>query len=118
MKIRSYLATVILSCLVGGSLTELVVSRQYDMVQQLADRHNNGLLWQKDFDRLTADLSQYFVSVDLILGSGETYLTQGALDKGRLLIKSLPNLNNSISPLKSAMRYLKPKQLLLLLIAI
>ncbi len=98
MRIRSYLATVILCCLIGGSLIELVVSRQYDEVQQLSDQYNEAMLWQKDFDRLTADTSQYLVSVDLILGSGETYLTQGALDKGHLLTESLSILEQRVMP--------------------
>ncbi len=35
------------------------------------------------------ELYQYFISVDLILGSGETYLIDGAIEKGRLLSKTI-----------------------------
>ncbi len=99
MKIKNYLAIVILVCLAGGYLMEAVLSSQYNKVHAASNRHNQSLLWQKDLQRLVADVSQYLISVDLILGSDETYLVRGALNKGRFIVTSLDELAAQQAPM-------------------
>ncbi|MGI9294498.1 MAG: GGDEF domain-containing protein, partial [Pseudomonadales bacterium] len=99
MKIKNYLAIVILVCLTGGYLMEAVLSGQYNKVHAASSRYNQSLLWQKDLERLVADVSQYLISVDLILGSDETYLVRGALNKGRFIVTSLDELAAHQAPM-------------------
>jgi hypothetical protein len=98
MKIKSYLATVILISLFGGFLLEIVLSQHFDTLRLATDKHNQSVLWQKDFNRLSADISQYLISTDLILGSDQTYLIQGALNKGQLIVNSIDDLKQQNFP--------------------
>jgi len=92
MKIKSYLATVILACLASGYLVENVLSKKFNTVNKLLETYTQSLLWQKDYSSLLIDISQFFITSDLILGSGQTYLVNGALEKGKVILASFESL--------------------------
>ncbi len=98
MRIRSYLATVILVCLTGGYLIELVLTEQFARSNSVVDRYNKSLLWKKDFDRIVKDISQYLITVDLVLGSDATYLVNGAEEKAGYITDDLNQLSGEASP--------------------
>ncbi|SFG84565.1 putative bifunctional diguanylate cyclase/phosphodiesterase [Neptunomonas qingdaonensis] len=101
MRIKSYLATVILACLAGGYLIELVLSHQFRLANRASETYTQSVLWEKDLNSLRLDVSQYLITVDLVLGSGQTYLVRGALNKGRFILQSIDLLKKQQSPLPS-----------------
>jgi len=120
MKIKSYLAILILVCLMGGYLVEKVQSDSQREAQQQSEKYNDARLWIKGLERAHADTFQYLISTDLILGSGESYLVAGTKTKGDLinqaikqLVKDnhlLPNttqLNQSVQQIKQINAYLE-----------
>ena len=93
MRIRSYLALLVCSCLLGAYTLEQVLSYHFNHVQTLAEEHNETLLWSKDLERIENGTSQFLVSSDLIIGSGNTYLIFGAKNMGDDLTVELSNIN-------------------------
>ncbi|MCU7905370.1 MAG: EAL domain-containing protein [Candidatus Thiodiazotropha sp. (ex Epidulcina cf. delphinae)] len=97
MSIKTYLAILILTCLAGGYALEAALSRQFDNIHELSDRYNTDLLWEKDLQRTGENTAQFLISVDLILGSGNTYLLDGTFKKGVLLHDSFTELSKNTS---------------------
>ena len=95
MKIRSYLAILVLISLIGGNGVRYLLSERFSAVSEQSQAHVDALLWQKDFQRTSADISQYMISTDLVIGSGETYLASGAFNKGQLIAGDLAALAES-----------------------
>lgn len=98
MKIRSYLAILVLVALVGGNGVRYLLSEKFASVSEQSQATAHTLLWRKDFQRTSADIRQYLISADLILGSQETYLANGALGKGKLIVNELTEIakNNQL----------------------
>ena len=92
MRIRSYITLLIMFCLAGGFLVEYVIIRKHDAHAQLEAEHAHNRITQSQLEHLAANVSQFLISVDLILGTGETYLLDGALDNSRLLKQTLSDL--------------------------
>lgn len=99
MRIKGYLATVILACLAGGYLIELLLSHQFRIAHDASEKHMQSVLWNKDIESLAIDISQYLITADLVLGSGQTYLVKGGVSKGRFIIKSLESLGAQDAPI-------------------
>ncbi|WP_166424806.1 EAL domain-containing protein [Paraglaciecola sp. 20A4] len=85
MRIRSYLALLVCACLLGAYVLEQVLAYRFTSVQTLAEEHSNSLLWQKDLQRIENTASQFLISSDLVIGSGNTYLIFGAKNMGEHL---------------------------------
>lgn len=100
MRIKGYLATVILACLAGGYLIELLLSHQFRLAHDASEKHMQSILWNKDVESLAIDISQYLITVDLVLGSGQTYLVKGGVSKGSFIVKSLENLGSQDAPIR------------------
>ncbi len=94
MKIKYYFAIIILACLSCGFLLEYLISEKQSSVESASNNIISDHFIIDEFDRFQNELFQYYISVDLILGSGETYLAEGAIKKGNLLIESLINFNS------------------------
>jgi len=92
MRIRSYLAVLALVCLFGGYLLDQVLAVHFDHAQILAEQHTKSLLWAKDLQRIEGSASQFLVSTDLVVASGNTYLIFGAQNMGAYLVEELSNL--------------------------
>jgi diguanylate cyclase (GGDEF)-like protein len=106
MRIRSYLALLVFACLLGTYTLEQVLTQYFNHVQTLVETHNKHLLWQKDLERIEMSTSQFLISSDLVMGSGNTYLIFGAINMGSYLDTELsalraknhfPALNNKIN---------------------
>jgi len=85
VKIRAYLAILVAVSLIGGNAVRYFLSDQYSEVSELSKNSSSALLWQKDFQRVSSDVAQYLISTDLVIGSGESYLAPGALNKGEVI---------------------------------
>ncbi len=92
MRIRSYITLLILLCLAGGFLVEYAVVRQHDAHSRLEAEHASNRITRSQLEHTAANISQFLISVDLILGTGETYLLAGAIDNARLLQQALTDL--------------------------
>jgi len=92
MRIRSYLAILVFACLLGAYALEQVLSHYFNHVQTLAEKHNESRLWAKDLERIEISTSQFLVSSDLVIGSGNSYLIFGAKNMGNYLTTELSNL--------------------------
>ena len=92
MKIRSYLAILVLITLIGGYGVSHLISTKFTTFSAQSDSHVEALLWQKDLQRIKIDISQYLISADIVLGAGETYLAESTVKKGKLIEKSLTAL--------------------------
>ncbi len=106
MRIRNYLLILTLSCLAGGYVLEQVLSHQFKTMDVRGERYSRELLWAKDLHRARENVSQYLVSVDLILGSGNTYILYGTLKRGQALQEELSELfkpQNAPSPLSETL---------------
>ncbi|QHJ13298.1 Cyclic di-GMP phosphodiesterase PdeB [Paraglaciecola mesophila] len=94
MRIRSYLALLVCACLLGAYILEQVLAYRFNSVQTLESEHNESLLWQKDLQRIENTTSQFLVSADLVIGSGNTYLIFGAKNMGEYLINELSQMHD------------------------
>jgi hypothetical protein len=92
MRIKSYLALLVFACLLGAYTLEQVLAHYFNHVQTLAEKHNESRLWAKDLERIEISTSQFLISSDLVIGSGNTYLIFGAKNMGNYLTTELSNL--------------------------
>lgn len=106
MRIRSYLALLVFACLLGAYTLEQVLTQYFNHVQTMTEKHNKHLLWAKDLERIEMSTSQFLVSTDLVIGSGNSYLILGAINMANYLDTELsslrtrnhfPVLNNNIN---------------------
>ncbi len=68
---------------------------QYEKIQHYSDQHMQSSLMRKDLDRLQNDVSQYLITIDLILGNGQSYLLDGATKKGSLMLQQLQTITEN-----------------------
>ena len=92
MRIRSYLAILVSTCLFGAYALEQVLSYQFNHVQTLANKYTQRLLWAKDLERIENSAAQFLVSTDLVVASGNTYLIYGSKNMGYYLSNELKEL--------------------------
>tara|TARA_R110000744_G_scaffold81618_1_gene160289 strand:+ start:1845 stop:3845 length:2001 start_codon:yes stop_codon:yes gene_type:complete len=96
MRIRSYLALLVCACLLGAYVLEQVLAYRFNNVQALAEEHSKSLLWEKDLQRIESTASQFLVSCDLVIGSGNTYLIFGAKNMGQYLVDELEVMQSDV----------------------
>jgi diguanylate cyclase (GGDEF)-like protein len=92
MRIRSYLAILVLACLLGAYTLEQVLGVHFNHAQILASKHTESLLRAKDFERIENSTSQFLVSADLVIASGNTYLILGAQNMGQYINTELSKM--------------------------
>jgi len=92
MRIRSYLAILVLACLLGAYTLEQVLGYHFNHVQILASKHTESLLRAKDFERIESSTSQFLVSTDLVIASGNTYLILGTKNMGEYINTELSKI--------------------------
>ncbi|WP_028868258.1 putative bifunctional diguanylate cyclase/phosphodiesterase [Psychromonas arctica] len=103
MRIRSYLAILVFACLLGGYTLEQVLGYHFNHVQILASKHTQSLLRAKDFERIENSTSQFLVSTDLVIASGNTYLIFGAKNMGDYISTELSKIQDAnLSPALNA----------------
>ncbi len=91
MKIKSYFAVIILSCLSCGFLLEILINYKQEQVETLSNLTISDQFLIEELERFQNEMLQYYISADLILGSGETDLINSSVEKGNLLLKSISN---------------------------
>lgn len=119
MRIRTYLAILVSTCLLSAYTLEQVIAYQFTHVQILADKYNQSLLWAKDLERIENSAAQFLVSSDLVVASGNTYLIYGSKNMGYYLNNELTEIstkdyfnkfeneiNRSITNIKKINKYL------------
>jgi len=92
MRIRHYLAILVLACLMGAYTLEQILGVHFEHAQILASKHTQSLLRAKDFERIENSASQFLVSTDLVIASGNTYLILGAKNMGDYLSTELSKI--------------------------
>ena len=113
MKIKLYFAVIILASLFCGFFLEYIISEKQSEVISISNEVVSNQFMIDEYDRFQNDLNQYFISVDLILGSGESYLISGALKKSKLLsssvfkFKSKPELFENVALLLEIENHIK-----------
>ena len=98
MRIRSYLAILVFSCLIGAYALEQVLGFHFNHVQILASKHTQSLLRAKDFERIENSISQFLISADLVIASGNTYLIMGTKNIGENISRNLVVVQNQSLP--------------------
>lgn len=92
MKIKSYLAILVALILLGGCGVSYLLSEGFGSIAEKTQHYADIQLWQKDFQRIDADVSQYLIAADLVIASGETHLAYGTVAKGDNIINGLTHL--------------------------
>ncbi|MDX2368394.1 MAG: EAL domain-containing protein [Colwellia sp.] len=92
MRIRSYLALLVFACLLGAYMLEQVLAYHFNHVQTLVEKHSEYRLWAKDLEIIENSASQFLVSSDLVVASGNTYLIFGAKNMGDYLTTELSDV--------------------------
>ncbi len=77
-----------------GFLLEYYISKKQYNVELASNDTISDQFILAEFSRFQNELYQYYISVDLILGSGETYLAEGAIKKGNLLAEAIVNFSS------------------------
>lgn len=88
MRVSTYLAGLILTCLFGAYGVNAFISGQFSQVSRVSEDFSASRLWVSDLERLIDSSSQYLVSADLVFASGQTYLVAGTLEQGERLSKA------------------------------
>ena len=89
MRIKSYIATILTLFLLSGTLLAYFIINEYKAIYDLTEEYNEYEFSLKDLQRAETIISSYLTLVDLVLGSGKTYLASKAMDNGRNAISTL-----------------------------
>ena len=95
MRISHYILTLILVCTAGGLSLAAGLYRAHGVLAETAAEQAAYRMDQAQAERAQADLQQWLVWCDLVLGSGNTYLTPGAIEHGVGLAHVLESLSAS-----------------------
>ncbi|MGB0714405.1 MAG: ATP-binding protein [Phycisphaerae bacterium] len=95
MSIRYYQAIAISICLFTGLVLAGTVGLAYRHAETTAMQLGPDSVAAKDVVRLQRFIQQWLTSVDLIVGSGETYLVDGATDQASYLAEMLDDISTS-----------------------
>ncbi|MCH2132336.1 MAG: PAS domain S-box protein [Phycisphaerales bacterium] len=82
MRVNAYMAIVVLVCSLGGLLLALGLTWAYADIDRDIETYGARAVLATDLGRLEEDLSQWAVTSDLVYGSGDTYLIDGAIRRG------------------------------------
>ncbi len=93
MRIRTYLLVIVLVPIFLGTMINAVLKEEYDKLSHAEEEKLKSELFRKDIVRIIFDIRQYFLSTDLLLSNGETYLAKGTIQKGDTIASSLKGLS-------------------------
>ena len=95
MNVRSYLIILILGYSICGLTVFFLLHSFHQGEAQLADSVNRSRLLLRDVDSLKKHLSHWLLLSDLVLGSDQSYLCDGALQLGQEFDASLQSMEVS-----------------------
>jgi len=96
LRVSSYLLFLVLGCFVGAGILFFGVSQLDRTVERRLSTIHELSVARGDFSRFEDTLSEWLVTSDLILGSGETYLVAGAEKQSTRLGVLLQSLESSV----------------------
>ena len=79
MYVRNYLMLLIFGCSTCGLTALAILSYTNHYQEMAAARVSNGALALRDLTRIESGFSQWILLSDLVIGSDESYLTDGAI---------------------------------------
>ena len=77
MRIAFQTLFVVLVCVFGGLFSSLLIGTNYQLLQNLQERHSNNLLNLREVEHQQTMLSQWFVTIDLFFNQHQSYLVNG-----------------------------------------
>ena len=80
MRVRTYLIALILGCCLSGLGVFIALEYLHGRFERVAAEVSRLAINLRDLDRFEASMRQWLVLSDLIFGSNETYLVDGALN--------------------------------------
>ena len=89
MRVGAYMAIVVLVCCIGGLALALGLSWAYADLDRDIEAYGAQSALLRDLSRLEEDLGQWTVTSDLVYGSGDTYLIDGALRRGDAILQTI-----------------------------
>ena len=95
MRISHYILALILVCTAGGLSLAAGLYRAHNHLAETAAQQAAYRMAQAQAERAQADLQQWLVWCDLVLGNGNTYLTAGAIEHGAELAHLLEGFATS-----------------------
>ena len=92
MYVKHYLILLLLACTACGSAVIVVMGYYSYREEQAATMVKNGDLALRDVGTIESGFAQWMLLSDLVIGSDESYLTQGAINLSEELIKALDQI--------------------------
>ena len=102
MRVRTYLAILILGYSICGLTVFYILNYFHQGESQLADSVSQSELTLRDVRRLEENFSHWMLLSDLVLGADESYLCEGALQVGAEIDSILENLSSEIDSTSQA----------------
>ncbi len=87
------MAIVILVCSMGGLSLALGLSWAYADLDRDVEAYGAQSALLRDLSRLEEDLAQWAVTSDLVYGSGDTYLIDGAIRRGDAIQRTIMRIH-------------------------
>ena len=88
-SVRHYLAVIVVGCSLGGVLLATGLVLEYRGIEREQREAGEGSLALRDLAHLEIQLSQWLVSIDLLLGHGNSYLWDGAEEQAGTVLASI-----------------------------
>lgn len=98
MKVKSYIATLILLFLFSGVALAYLIITEYKAFYKLADKYTLYEYSLRDLQRAETEISSLMTSIDLLLGSGQTYLATKVNNTSQQIIATLVLSNRNVLP--------------------
>jgi len=93
LRVSAYMAIVILVCSMGGLSLALGLSWAYADLDRDVEAYGAQSALLRDLSRLEEDLAQWAVTSDLVYGSGDTYLIDGAIRRGDAIQRTIMRIH-------------------------
>ena len=97
MYVRNYLMLLIFGCSVCSLAVFFILGFFFNQEEFAAARVNNGALVLRDLERIESGFSQWLLLSDLVIGSDESYLTDGAIQLSKELIEVTQQLRSELN---------------------
>ncbi len=105
MRVKDYLTVVVVVSLVSAFLVERFVVGQSERAKAELMQEADIQRANAEFGYINTNISQFLLSADLVIGSGETYLIAGALEQGSVLSEQLSQFRDRSSPSSLSAQY-------------
>jgi|GEM_PF-2127241 len=94
-KLAHQTGLAVLICSLGGLALAIELGRGLSSIEQNTRELGPNSVALRDIDHLKASMNQWFITIDLVFGDGQTYLAQGVADQGHDLSQVLASLSET-----------------------